>query len=196
MRNKNEFIASRAFLRLCLARYASNSPEKLIFAHEPAGKPYLLGVDFPLYFNLSHSKNFMALGVSKHTPIGIDIEVSKKRNIMDVAERYFHHEEITRLRNCDPTTQQQLFFSLWTLKEALFKALGSGIVTGLEKASFEVSPGKVSVKFSPELKLNDNEWKFHYSTPTQGVHIALACRCANQLNIRWFNGADLFSTIL
>jgi 4'-phosphopantetheinyl transferase len=193
IRHELDFVSTRAFVRLCIAQYLNTSPSELLFENAPAGKPYLSNSPLPFYFNLSHCENMVALGISKHTNIGVDIEKLKMRSFMDIAERYFNLDEFKQLQACDPAKQKLLFFTLWTLKEAFFKALGSGIVTGLDKVCFDLASEKITYKFAPELKLIESEWQFYHTSPAQDVHFSVACSSAAPLSLRWFNGAELFN---
>ncbi len=82
------------------------------------GKPY---VDEKLFFSLSHSGNFAACAISNF-PIGIDIEEISENNL-DIMTSVFTNNEISWL-NLDPL---KYFHSLWSVKESVFKAIGTGI---------------------------------------------------------------------
>lgn len=97
------------------------------------GKP-MLPKELGLYFNLSHSGDYVLCAVSdKET--GADIQRHRKYEDR-LAERFFHPEELACLKESkDP---KQLFFDLWCLKESCIKCTGRGLGAGLE--SFSVVP--------------------------------------------------------
>lgn len=72
-----------------------------------------------IFVSLSHSKNFLLLGLSRRAALGVDIEVVAHRaRYQTIARRYFPHESIANLRE---------FLLAWTAREAFVKALGCGI---------------------------------------------------------------------
>ncbi|MBK2267173.1 4'-phosphopantetheinyl transferase family protein [Francisella philomiragia] len=96
------------------------------------GKPYLKSHKF--YFNISHTKNKAIIVFANHD-IGVDAEeISSKRNVLLIAERYFTNQEYQSLKNSEDIYNQ--FYRLWTLKEAQVKRSALGIARGLSDASF------------------------------------------------------------
>jgi 4'-phosphopantetheinyl transferase len=70
-------------------------------------------------------------------PVGVDVEKIRDAR-MNVASRYFSTEEIQMLDNMPTKAQQdQLFYQLWTAREAYLKFLGTGISYGLSGFSIE-----------------------------------------------------------
>ena len=80
------------------------------------GKPYLKNGP---YFNISHCKAGIAVAVDDQ-PIGIDIE-SIRHAESDLIERTMNAEEQKTIRS------DRDFTRLWTRKEAVVKAEGTGI---------------------------------------------------------------------
>lgn len=67
--------------------------------------------------------------------IGVDAEeISSKRNVLLIAERYFTKQEYQSLKTSEDTYNQ--FYKLWTLKEAQVKRIALGIARGLSDANF------------------------------------------------------------
>lgn len=100
-------------------------PVLLKYRYGEMGKPYLVNV--PLYYNLSHSGDFVLCAVSEQE-IGADIQEIRKGDIMRVAERYFAEEELAKLQECRTEAEKnRLLFQLWTKKEAFGKLTGKGI---------------------------------------------------------------------
>lgn len=69
---------------------------------------------------LSHKNghSLIAVGASK---TGIDLEHLRQRDYLALAEKTCSAEEIQRLRHLETKAQQELFYRLWTVKEALIK---------------------------------------------------------------------------
>ena len=95
-----------------LKRYLPEGPVKVT----PGGKPYL--EDGP-YFNLSHSGEYVLLGVSKTREIGVDIERINPSKIDGI--RFVLSDEEKQI------TDEETLFRMWTNKESLTKCKGTGI---------------------------------------------------------------------
>ncbi len=98
------------------------------------GKPYLR--DYPFYFNLSHSGEYVACAVSD-SEVGVDIQRCSPADgecLGRLARRFFSEEERRALEQCgDGEERRRLFYRLWTRKEAYGKLTGQGIVPVLER---------------------------------------------------------------
>lgn len=118
-------LVSRWASREILASYLGISASQVEWLVDPMGKPYL---DLPISFNLSHSGSWAVLAVSRQAglQLGVDIEKSSRRvEHHQLARRFFAAPEaLTVDRSAHPV---ETFFSIWTLKEAYVKALGSGL---------------------------------------------------------------------
>lgn len=89
------------------------------------GKPYLS--ERPeWHFSLSHSGNWAVCALSD-APIGVDVEQYRDKEFLSLADRFFTREEYERLRQCPKSERETLFFRLWTEKESLLKAAGTGL---------------------------------------------------------------------
>ena len=89
--------------------------QDLEWKYNEHGKPYLEGGP---YFSISHCKAGIAVAIDDQ-PIGIDIETIRHAN-EDLVERTMNEQE--RVGMDDRT-----FTRLWTQKEAIVKAEGTGI---------------------------------------------------------------------
>lgn len=193
-----QFIAMRAFVRLCLSRYTLTAPHTLALISEPNGKPHLTNAPLPITFNLSHSRNMAILAVGMDHPIGVDIEItSRRRSQQSIAERYFHPTEAATFKQLTDTEQGKYFFQLWTLKEAFLKATGAGISGGLDKTAFnfhgeDIPRASIQVAIAPELKTRAEDWQFYQTFVTADHCVALARNSEQPFSVRWFNGAELF----
>jgi 4'-phosphopantetheinyl transferase len=135
---RRRFGAARAGLRTLLGRHLDRDPRSLAFATNEFGKPRLAG-DGQVHFNLSHCEERAVLAISD-AEVGIDLERERPIEHVDLAKRYFHPTEVTAIiAPRDEAAQRRAFFLVWTLKEAVVKALGTGLSTPLD--SFEVAIG-------------------------------------------------------
>lgn len=125
----SEFIQAHAALRLLLAQKAGQKPEDLGLKVDAQGKPFLPG-EAQLSFNLSHTAGYAAIFVAGGYPVGVDIEKRHALSDLDaLIERVCAPGEREELLRIPHEKREELFFQLWTRKEALLKALGSGLRT-------------------------------------------------------------------
>jgi 4'-phosphopantetheinyl transferase len=98
------------------------SPEELTFQTGSHGKPSLLHFPIPS-FNMSHSGEYVVIVVTTGAECGVDIE--RKRPVADeegIAQRFFCPREVDWLKRT-----KDGFLRLWTVKEAIIKAVGGGL---------------------------------------------------------------------
>ena len=124
--NRSEdYIISRGILRKILAQYLGEAPEFVSLELNTTGKPYLTSSRY--HFNLSHSNNLFICGISRDTPIGIDLQqIYPISNIDTLIRNYFSPEEQQIVNSVIDSRIQDLFFTIWTAKEAYLKGTGEG----------------------------------------------------------------------
>lgn len=142
---RQDFLVSHYLLRQTLCRYLRTDARSISYRYGEHGKPFL---DAPasqnLNFSLSHSGDRLLIAVCRGGQIGVDIELVQERSDpMQLASHFMSGDEALQLaRLTDPVAQRELFFTLWTRKEALIKALGKGFFHPLNKTGMqEVAPG-------------------------------------------------------
>lgn len=121
------------------------------------GKPII--ADFPKHFNLSHSGDYVVCAVSDGE-VGADIQKwvpCKERT----AERFFAPEEWELLQRLSGEQRTEMFYRLWTRKEAYGKYTGMGI------------PGAVSENLSGEKECAGKQIRFLEMSPEQGYSVAV-----------------------
>jgi 4'-phosphopantetheinyl transferase len=129
-KDRNLFVTAHYALDRILKEVFDVSPNILI---DKYGKPYI--EDLPIQFNISHTEDRVLLGFS-HQAIGIDIEKMIELPDLDLLiEHSMHPDEILIINACNPSKKLQLFYSLWTKKEAIVKAMGTGLSTELNSFS-------------------------------------------------------------
>lgn len=143
-RDRQWFIARRAFLREILGRSVGADPAGIEFVRNEFGKPRVK--DSALYFSASHSSGLALIAVSPAREIGIDVErIDPAFDRAAVARHFFSSSEV---RAASDSAEE--FFRIWTRKEAYLKAIGAGF--SLPPESFDVSidpPGWLMESFSP-----------------------------------------------
>lgn len=149
------------------------------------GKPTLLGGP---HFNASSSNDVAAVVVqfNQNTPVGIDVSHESQDGIspthfMSQFEGIFLPEETAFLNSIDSLPQRYVGFNqLWTLKEAFFKFLGTGLNEELARASFRclrvVQPSSSSeLSWDHDINVNTSQLAPQLQKITRGgVRCALA----------------------
>ena len=162
---RRRFALCRAALRAVLCRRLGCSNERLSFGSSCRGKPFALVDEVPaaISFNLSHSGKHGLIALVPHGRLGVDVEEYVPRGDFDeLSEAVFGPHEQSALARARGRDRVRLFFRLWTIKEALIKALGLGFT--LDVSQFEVPPalhrGRTSVFRFPQLP--EVQWRVEY----------------------------------
>lgn len=160
-RDRKRFIAARGLLRYILSTYLNKAAADILFQYGPQGKPYV--VDTALQFNVSHSDDRILIGIGHHHPLGIDVEhITRTVEIVDIATRFFTANEAQQINALSGNAQRRAFFNVWTRKEALLKAIGSGLSLSLQACEVSVEDEEVStilVCNAPSFDRHD--WQVH-----------------------------------
>jgi hypothetical protein len=126
------------------------APLDWTFIQNSYGKPALSPEDFArtrLTFNLAHTTRIVACAVSRDLSVGVDVErIGASIDVMDVAARFFSRAETTALMRCGVAERKTRFIEIWTLKEAMVKAVGEGLSCPLDRFSFSFARRFVSTR--------------------------------------------------
>jgi 4'-phosphopantetheinyl transferase len=177
---KDYALARRYFERTILSKYHNTHPKDWVFNKQKNGKPEISLPTTDIRFNLSHSKGKVVCAVTRNKNIGIDIEkITSDIDILTVAKNYFSKTEVNHLTTLKtPAQKLNLFYSLWTLKEAYVKATGTGL-SHIDKISFTTEPlghQRLNNTIIFENKLNQppEMWQFWLSNHIKGFRVAVA----------------------
>ncbi len=133
------FVFCRAALRSILCSHLGCSNEQLTIGSSYYEKPYAIvqGKPHPIGFNVSHSRERGLIALGESGRVGADIEdLHPQRNMGLLIDTAFTPAERSDMESADVFGKKRLFFKLWTIKEALVKAVGMGLA--LDMSSFEV----------------------------------------------------------
>ncbi len=138
VRHRNRSIAARAALRRLLGRYTGIAPEQLAFGYGLQGKPEL-SEPLPaqsIAFNVAHSRDLAMYAFARDVRVGVDVEwLRPMPQALNIARRFFTADEAQLLHeSSDPGNA---FLRMWTRKEAVIKAVGTGLAMPLDE--FDVS---------------------------------------------------------
>ena len=104
--------------------------DALAFRAAEHGKPYAVvhGEPASVQFNVSDSGAHGLIAIAPAGRLGIDVEErSDKRDIDGLIETVFGPDERAVVAATTEAQRTETFYRLWTVKEALLKALGTGL---------------------------------------------------------------------
>ena len=136
---RSRFALSRAALRMNLCEQLGCSNHQLSFGYLEHGKPFAKvdGERATAGFNVSHSGCHGLIAFADNEWLGVDVEERvPRRDLHGIASLVYGPTEQRLLEDASGGQKIHLFFRLWSMKEALIKALGSGF--SLNPAGFEV----------------------------------------------------------
>lgn len=137
------FVAAHGAARIILSEYVDAEPAALAFSTDADGKPHLdrtrdAGMD--VAFNIAHSGQHALVGIARHRPVGVDLEARRELARRDaLARRIMTPQELSREATLDEPDRSRHLLDVWTRKEALLKARGTGL--RVELRSFPSDPG-------------------------------------------------------
>jgi 4'-phosphopantetheinyl transferase len=192
--DQSRYASSRAMLKTILGLYLSIHPEEVILACDSPKKPVLDGrFGGTLQFNLSHTDELTALALVSGKDIGIDIEkVKTSIDCNGIARRFFTRREAAAIQAALPESRTDTFFTCWVRKEALTKAIGSGLSMDLRELEVLGQPGeKVDLVCWADGALAATRWAIEDLEPSPGYVGALAVSGGHDWRLRkWrFDGA-------
>jgi 4'-phosphopantetheinyl transferase len=177
VRDRDRFVASHAALRCVLGALLDAEPAGLSFATGERGKPRL--AHGGPRFNLSRSHDLALVAVAADREIGVDVErVAPRGDEQLVAERFLEPGEAELLRGLAGEAHTRTFFRLWSAREAIAKAAGSGIAAPPQDERWsvtrlDVDPGYEAALAAegppPEARVVRTRW----ATSGAGVRIAV-----------------------
>ncbi len=138
---RRQFVLCRAALRVILCEELGCRNGELSFREGEHGKPFaeVNGRPAALSFSVSHSGQY---GLIAHAPrgrLGVDVEqLVPKRHLNSLIHAVMGPDEQRELGEMAEPARLHQFFRLWTCKEALVKALGTGFSTDI--SSFQAPP--------------------------------------------------------
>ncbi|WP_157669692.1 4'-phosphopantetheinyl transferase superfamily protein [Chitinibacter sp. GC72] len=105
---------------------------------QASGRPQAVNWPAPDGLSWSHTASWAGVVLGEGR-VGLDIEsIQPRRNVLAIAGQYFSARECAALHARAGEAQLSLFYHMWVAKEALLKALGTGLVGGLSR--FELLP--------------------------------------------------------
>lgn len=137
-----------AYLLLCQGlRDEYGITERPVFEYGEHGKPFIVGHP-EIHFNLSHCREAVICAVSDQ-PIGVDVE--SIREYHDSLVHYtMNDQEVLQIEKAERPDVE--FIRLWTMKEALLKLTGQGIVDNLKSVLVNTTTSELTTVVDPEVR--------------------------------------------
>ncbi len=117
-------LQTRALMHHLLAEQLGLLPQQIAPRPTAKGKPELAG----LAFNTSHSGDWALLALGPPMGLGVDLEVARPRGqLTELAGYCLQEREVTLWNQASNPGQHEMFYRMWTAKEAALKAWGRGL---------------------------------------------------------------------
>ncbi len=141
VRARRQFVLCRAALRVALSERLGCANRRLAFGYLEHGKPFALvdGQRAAIGFNVSHSGAHGLMAFATNERLGVDVEERvSTRDLEGIGSLVYGPAERRSLAIAAGRGKVELFYRLWSMKEALIKAVGAGF--SLNPIGFEVPP--------------------------------------------------------
>ena len=176
------FSVARHGLRLLLSKYLSVDPATISISNKPGQKP-TANCQLPttncqlstVHFNISHSGEWVLIALAKEE-VGVDIEyVNRAFDYTDLLEDHFSEAEQEYISQAKDSVEA--FYYLWTRKEALTKAWGTGLQENLKQVN--------GLDTSLPIEKQGEQWELENLNIGQ-YYCAALCYSAGDVKIFYF----------
>jgi len=169
MKDRRVYLAGRGMVRKMTSEVLGVAAEDLVIEEGQYGKPYLADFKNILPFNLSNSGDVVLLAFDfGRREVGVDVEkINKDFEYWDVAGHYFSQNE------CDRIFNHHDFYRFWTMKEALLKVTGVGLVDDLPTMDLSKKMNRIQAKDERLLPFKDKAYTL-YTFDNEEIVMTLA----------------------
>jgi 4'-phosphopantetheinyl transferase len=156
-KDRRVYIAGRGLLRRLAGEVIGISPEDFEVEEGAFGKPHLHGFEKLLPFNISNSGEVIAIAFDfANREVGVDLEIiDPEFDYFDVAGYYFSEKECARIYSHSD------FYKFWTMKEALLKVTGVGLVDDLPLMDLSSRQNRIKVRDERLLPFINKSYTIH-----------------------------------
>jgi phosphopantetheine--protein transferase-like protein len=131
---------------LLLSELSTGNASPLDFQYSQLGKPTLKNHP-DISFSVSHSGSYAAAAIiesHESGSIGLDLqETDRNESTLRISERFYTAFEQKLMNVQDKKQRTEIFYKIWTGKEAFLKMTGEGILRDL--TSFSVDPDNMKI---------------------------------------------------
>jgi 4'-phosphopantetheinyl transferase len=140
-RARRRFVVARGTLRALLGGLLDERPASIAIEAGPSGKPRLADSAQGLHFNVSHSEDLALICIADWDEVGVDLEaVRAVPSAVAIARRHFASAEASFVERGGSAEADRRFLLCWTRKEAVAKAVGSGLSLDLRCFTVPLAP--------------------------------------------------------
>ncbi|MDD9991270.1 MAG: 4'-phosphopantetheinyl transferase superfamily protein [Rhodospirillales bacterium] len=182
-RARRDFAYCRAALRASLCERLGCENRALSFGYGEHGKPFATvdGQCARIGFNVSHSGRHGLIAIAAQDCLGVDVEERvARRDLEGIGSLVYGPAERRLLTTAEGREKVHLFYRLWSMKEALIKAIGAGF--SLSPSRFEVPQPMLHGAKTGEFRFPhapSAAWRLH-DLGEQRFAVALAYRLLSQ----------------
>jgi 4'-phosphopantetheinyl transferase len=201
-RDRWSYTAAHSLLRAMLAEFHGLPPLAWRFRANDHGRPEVDpagAAPNPPRFNISHTHGLAVCALTvgnlpEGVEVGVDAEcLDRSPNALALAEHCFSARETAWLRSLPESRRSAEFLRLWTLKEAVAKAVGLGL--GLDFRTFDCSVDPPEVSFAASSGETVMAWDLNnwFVEPRHWVSLAVRRPPGTrvELAVRHLRGAPL-----
>lgn len=181
------YLFSHALLRLILAKKLEMDPGNLTFYNDKNDKPQLK--DNKAYFNISHTRDSFAIAIARDFPVGIDLEGIKDNiNYRSIIKNYFGKKEREYILHSESKAIEK-FYLLWTRKEALLKAIGTGLTNNLDQIGLSEPENYIDIDLFRDIQIQSNKLTeyFIYSKKIKNNYLSVAVPARSPISYHELN---------
>lgn len=176
---RRQLLAGRALLRRLLEQEVGWPRQVCEIAYDGNGRPAVStrNRSYDIHASITHSRDKVACAITVLGQLGIDIELrATDRAANRIAAAFFGPRE-QRIVAIDGNAA---FYRLWTLREAMVKALGEGIPQwDVHGGCFE--PGPMEGEW--RSRLGQNTWMFGHRILAGEYSLAVALRLSAEARV-------------
>ncbi len=166
---RERLICSHGLVQALLAGYLNVAAGAVPMQFGAGGKPAVAaptGRD-SVRFNLSHTDHGILMAFARGREVGVDVETLRRTVRADeVSERFFHADEVARLKAVPEGQRHGQFFRYWTAKEAVLKATGQGLAGSLARCCVTAAPTATEATLCFEHPACASAWLVRYVEPS------------------------------
>ncbi|MBO0862855.1 MAG: 4'-phosphopantetheinyl transferase superfamily protein, partial [Chloracidobacterium sp.] len=175
--DRRRFIAGRGILRKIISTYLALAPDKVRFAYNKYGKPFISDDHNrgALSFNLSHSNGMALYAIASERRVGIDVENMREDfATLEVAERFFSKDECEAWKAVPRDQRTKAFFNCWSRKESYIKAIGMGVSYPLDEFTVSLTPDVAPALLKVDADATEaSRWNMYELDAGEGYAAAL-----------------------
>lgn len=168
---REQLICSHGLVQALLAGYLNLPAGDVPMQIGAGGKPSVAATTNrdSVRFNLSHTDHGIVMAFARGREVGVDVETLHRTVRADeVSERFFHADEVARLKAVPEGQRHGQFMRYWTAKEAVLKATGQGLAGSLARCCVTAAPTATEATLCFEHPACASAWLVCYVEPAAG----------------------------